>query len=768
MKNYPLSLLLLLSLFSFQTWSADNFIVEEIKVDGLQRNSEGLVFDTLPIVVGDEFTAQKGSLSIKELYKTQFFKDIQLFRKGNTLIVKVVEQSSIGEINIEGNKLIASDDLTDGLKQVGLSEGRVFNRSLFDKLEQDLQRQYHNQGYYGVRIQSHVTDIERNRVKVEIIILEGEIAKIRQINLIGNTAFDDETLLDLFSLSSSSFFSFFTDSDKYSREQLSADLEILRSYYLDRGYINFKIDSTQVSLSPSRKDVYITMNMTEGAQYKVSEINITGDEILTEEETLKLISIDKQEIFSRSKVNRSSARITQKLGNLGYAFADVNPRPIVDDETNQVALSFSIQAGNKVYIRRINFSGNTKTDDRVLRREMRQIENSLYSGKKLKRSVARLERLGFFERVDISTPKVESDQVDINIDVDETFTGNFIASLGWSQVENILLTAKIQEQNFFGGGDKVSLEANKSAANQVFSLNYTNPFFNLDGDSVSHGIFFREQDAAELSIASYSTNSRGISSHFGIALNEDRRIRLGLILKETTLNCGLILITDDQPGCEFHDSPKNSIELSSQWIYDTRNRFFFADKGEYRNLSLEVSTPGADLRYYKLSYRHQWYKPIIGDMTFFLRGEVAYGASYEASSGLPIYEHFFAGGQSSIRGYRGNSVGSKDTKVSESPTGQPVGGTFKTVGSAEIFIPVGEDNSRNFRLSLFYDIGSVYGRIPESFDDYKQELRSTVGISAVWITPMVPIVLSWGFPIDLKEEDISNEQTLQFSLGVFY
>jgi outer membrane protein insertion porin family len=736
------------------------FQVTDIRVEGLQRISAGTVFNYLPIKVGDTIDTEDTVTAIRALFKTGFFNDVYLERDGNVLVVFVKERAAISSIEITGNQDLETDQLLEGLKDIGLAEGRVFDRSLLDKVEQELQRQYFSRGKYAVRIKTTLTPLERNRVGILIEISEGKVARIKQINIVGNRKFTDKELRDDFSLDTPSFFSFLTKSDQYSKQKLSADLETLRSFYLDRGYLNFNIMSTQVSITPDKKDIYITINVEEGKQYRVKEVTLSGDLVVEPEELFPLVGINPGDIFSRKRVTEVVERISEKLGDQGYAFANVNTVPEVDDENQEVALAFFVDPGKRVYVRRINLQGNVSTRDEVLRREMRQMESGWFSASKVERSRTRLQRLGFFEDVNVETPSVPgtTDQVDVNFSVTEMSSGNITAGAGYSQSSGVLFNASITQDNFLGTGKRVSFNFNNSRINTIYSFSYINPYYTIDGVSRGIGFFYRKTDADEANISDYSIDSYGGNVSFGVPVNEFDTVRLNTQLEHLDLNANNsspLEVTDfiKQNGDEY-----NSLILTGSWSHDTTNKAVFADKGGQQSFSTEVTVPGSELEYYKLGYNQGRYVRLTKYLTLLMQAELGYGDGYGDFNDLPFFENYYAGGVRSVRGFEDNTLGPRDSN------GNPIGGAFKVVGGAEILFPIpfmGESNS--FRSSAFFDIGQVY-KDPESFET--SDLRYSVGIAGLWLSPLGPLSISFGYPLNDKSGD--DVQHFQFTVGSFF
>lgn len=751
-----LVLLLLLAPFCQSLMAFESFIIKDIRIDGLQRISAGTVFSYLPIKVNEEFDNKKSSQSIKALFSTGFFKDVSLKREGDVLVVEVVERPSIASIDISGNKDIDKDQLLDGLKNVGLAEGRVFNRSLLDKVEQELRRQYFSNGKYGVKIKTSISPLERNRVAVFLKISEGKAAKIREINIIGNNVFSNKTLTKLFTLSTPTTFSSYTGNDQYSKQKLAADLEVLRSHYLNQGYINFQIKSTQVSISADKKFIFITINIDEGEQFRIKELKLAG-QLIVAEELVKQFTVYPGEIYSQKDVSRTVNKLSDRLGDEGYAFANVNTVPDIDDKTKEVSLTFFIDPGKRVYVRRINMSGNLKTSDTVLRREMRQMEGGWFSTKKVNRSRTRLDRLGYFEEVNLETPVVpgSTDQVDVNYKVTERPSGNFLASIGYSQSGGVILSGSINQENFLGTGKRVGISANNSDINTGYSITYHNPYYTVDGVSRGFALSSQKTDAVEANLADYITDTKQASTNYGIPINENNRINFSLAYAKTDLT---VIDTTFSPAVDFQNKFGNSYDTLTLGVglsYDTRNKAIFATKGTYHALSAEFTVPGLDLEYYKLSYQQKRYIPLSKQLTLLMRGEIAYGDGYGENESLPFFENFFAGGVRSVRGYEDNSL--SDTAGANVPTG----GNLKTVGAIELlFPPPFATDTKAVRMSVFFDAGYAFSGV-DAFD--VKELRGSAGLSLSWLSPVGPLIFSLAAPINDRPAD--DTQAFQFSLG---
>ncbi len=732
----------------------DSFLVEHIQVNGLQRISAGTVYNYLPVSIGEKFSLDKANSAIKVLFKTGFFKDISLEREGSTLIVNVVERPSISKIIFEGNKDLSTDDLTSALKTIGLSEGKVFNKQLLDKVEHELRRQYFSHGKYGLKIETKVSLLTRNRVGIHIDISEGRVAKIKQINIVGNNAFDNDDLLDNFQLNTTNWLSFYTKDDQYSKQKLSADLERLRSYYLDRGYINFSIESTQVAITPDKQEIYVTVNVKEGGVFTLEKVKLSGNLVVDPEQLTQLVHVGPGEIFSRRNATITSKAISDRLGDEGYAFANVNMVPQINNELKTVEMTFFVDPGKRVYVRRINMSGNTKTRDEVLRREMRQMESSWSSIAKIERSKIRLQRLGYFEEVNLETPPVvgTADQIDVNYTVVEKSSGNISAGVGFSQTQGIIFNANVSQDNVFGSGKRVDIAFNNSNISTRYSFGYHDPYFTLDGVSLGFNLGYSARDAEEANISNFSTDVINAGLNFGIPINEFDRLRFNIDLKHTDLTTSN---TSSQEILDFVENRGSSyldLITSMGWTHDTLNRAVFPSEGGQKRFSALATVPGSDLEYYKVSYKQQQYFPIAQGVTFRLFGEVAFGGGYGDTDELPFFEHYFAGGVKSIRGFDDNTIGPRDSR------GDSFGGSSKIIGKAELFFPVPfVDDAKSIRIGSFIDAGTVSDGFEVS------NLRYSVGLSGEWLSPFGALSVSFAIPVNAGEDD--EEQSFQFSFG---
>ncbi len=757
MKRLFIPLLLGL-LTSLAAHAFEPFEVKDIRVEGLQRISPGTVFNYLPVKVGDRFDQRASERAIRALFKSGYFGDIRLERDGKVLVVLVRERPAIASIKIQGNEDIETEPLLESLKDIGLAEGSVFNRSLLDRVEQELQRQYFSRGKYGVKIETTVTPLERNRVGILIDVSEGVVARIRQINIIGNKVFDDETLLDKLELGSTGMWSFYTKRDQYSKQKMAADLETLRSWYQDRGYIKFNVESTQVSITPDKRDIYITINISEGEQYRVREVRLSGELALPAEELFPDFRINAGDVFSRKHVTETIERISKRLGNEGFAFANVNAVPDVDEDAREVTLTFFVDPGKRVYVRRINFGGNTKTRDEVLRQEMRQMEGGWFSAAKVERSRTRLQRLGFFEDVNVETPAVPgtTDQVDVNYSVTERPSGSITVGIGFSQTSGLLLNGSVSQNNFMGTGKRVSVAVNNSSVNRIYSFSFTDPYYTVDGVSRGFGLFSRSTDANRANIADYTTDTYGGNINYGFPVNEFDSVRFSIQADSLGLNISSFASSEVTDFVSAHGDSFKSLTLSTSWAHDTRDRRVFPTQGGIQRISAETKVPGSGLEYYKINLQAQHYLPLTRRFVLGMNARIGYGDGFGEFERLPFFENFFAGGVRSVRGYRDNSLGPRDDR------NDPLGGSFRTVGNVEIvFPPPFVEHSHSVRLSTFFDVGNVFPGV-EEFD--AGELRASVGIAGTWLSPVGPLAISLAKPLNSQDGD--DTQAFQFSLGV--
>ncbi|MEO6264328.1 MAG: outer membrane protein assembly factor BamA [Luteimonas sp.] len=787
--------------------ASDAFTVSDIRIDGLQRISAGTVFTYLPIERGDTVDATRAAEAIRALYKTGFFEDVRLDRQGSILVVTVTERPAINKLTLTGNKDIKTEDLQKGLADIGLAEGETFDRLSLDRVTQELTRQYNNRGKYNVEITPSVARLDRNRVDVTIHVKEGKAAKIRHINLIGNEKFEQKDITDRWESRESNLLSWYRRDDQYSREKLSGDLEKLNEYYLDRGYVDFSVDSTQVAISPDKRDMFITAGLTEGEQYTVSDVQVTGDTVLSKEQIDRMVLVKPGQTFSRRLLELTSDSITATLGNIGYAFAQVNAIPELDRDKRTVGINLQVVPGPRVNVRHIVFKGNTRTADEVLRREMRQFEGAWYSQAAIDRSKVRLQRLGFFETVDVENAPVagSSDQVDVVYNVKETTSGSFVFGLGYSQLSGLTTSIQLSQNNFLGSGNRVSIEAQRNAYLQRYAFSFLNPYFTDEGMSLGYNLTWREFDNSNFNTASYSTTSRAA------------QVVLGLPITENDTVTALFGIDSNQIFTFRGSTPPSIVDYIDAldqrtfyawrtelaWARDTRNDYFTPSRGTYQRVSAEVTLPGSTVEYYKLNYQFSKFWPLSRALVLNTRVELGYGDSYGdpvtrnicftpptpptlqnpnpppppppsdpcipgtspdyiktvTADGLPFFENFYAGGVRSVRGFRDNTLGPREGITPISTFTQPLGGAVKTVGSVEMFFPT-LINSPAARVSAFVDFGNVF-RNADDFDS--GQLRASAGVALLWRAPVGPISISYAFP--LRKEDTDEVERLQFTFG---
>lgn len=755
----PIGLGSLLGLMLLSSWAfAESFVVEDIRVEGLQRITAGTVFNYLPVQPGDTVSDASSAGLVRALFKTGFFKDVRLERDGNVLILLVDERPAISEINFSGNKSIPEEALREGLKDAGLSEGRTFNRSVLESIEQELERQFFNQGKYAVRLTTTVTPLERNRVSIDITIVEGDTARIKGINIIGNQAFDEEDLLDEFELTTGGWLSALTKDDQYSRPKLAGDLETLKSYYLDRGYVKFKVDSTQVTITPDKKYIYITINLDEGNVYTLTDIQLAGEYVGAAEDYFPQIHLIRGEPFNRKKVVESSDRISSMLAEQGYAFANVNAIPELDEEAKGVSVTYFVDPGKRVYARRVNIAGNSRTRDEVVRREFRQMEGAEFSSEKLKLSRERVQRTGYFDRVSIETPAVpgSGDQIDINVDVVEKPSGALIAGVGFSQNSGIALNASVRQDNFLGTGKKVALAFKTDEANEAYEVSYTNPYYTVDGISRGFTLSYTTTNFDDLDAADYKTNDGIAGVNFGIPLSEFNKFNFGLALHAIDFKKGDNASAEIDLWQTKEGTNYLNLEGTISWVHDSRDSAIFPSEGALQRLSAEFTLPGSDLTYYKMEYRHGRYFPLGGDLVLGVNGQVGYGDSYGGTSSLPFFENYFAGGPSSVRGFAAYSLGPRD----DADTGEPLGANAKFVGNLELLHPA-PFYPESMRFSAFIDAGAVYDTSDDIFD--VDELRYSTGLGVQWLSPVGAMRFSYAVPFNADSLDESEE--FQFTFG---
>lgn len=773
---------LIASLFVSGAFAFEPFTVKDIRVEGIQRTEAGTVFSYLPVKVGDTLTDDKAAQAIKALFATGFFKDVRIEIDGDVVIVVLEERPAIAQIDFAGLKEFEQDQLIKGLKEAGFAVSRSYDRAMLEKAEQELKRQYLTRGKYGVAITTTVTPLERNRVSINFKVDEGDAAKIRQINIVGAQAFKEKDLQALFKLQTPNWISWYTKNDQYSKQKLAADLETLRSYYLNRGFLEFNIESTQVSISPDKKDIFITLTIAEGERYIVSSVKLAGDLILPEDEFKKAMKIRPGEVFSREKLNESTKAISDKLSAKGYAFANVNAAPELDKEKRQVAFTVFVDPGKRAYVRRINVSGNTKTRDEVIRQEVRQMEGAWFDDERVKLSKERIDKTGYFGEVNVETPPVPgtSDQVDVNINVTEKTTGNIALGVGFSQAEGVILSASISQANIFGSGKFVSAQVNTGKINRTLAFSYTNPYFTVDGISQGFDIYHRRSDPTSLGYE-FQTTSTGGGIRFGLPLAEKQALTFGMAIDQTEVEIDpsnpntpnqYRRFNNEFCGSRSTDIPANlsiipssctnlTLPVTLGWISDTKDSAILPTRGAVQKAAIEVAIPGGDLTFYKLSYQHQRFFPVTRNMVLMLNGELGY-ASGLSGQPVPFYRNFYAGGIGSVRGYDPASLGPYEITNGDVVR---LGGTRRVVFNAELSMPLpGFGVDQSVRFGPFFDAGQVYsdGKLPTGVYD-QGAIRTSVGLAATWISPFGP--LKFSVAAALNDEKNDKLQVFQFQFG---
>ena len=786
------------------------FRVGNIKVEGLQRISEGTVYNYLPVNIGDQVTPSRVREAIRALYNTGFFRDVQVRQDGDTLVVVVLERPSIESFEITGNKEIKTEDLQKSLRNVGLATGKTFDRSVLDLVEQYLTEQYFSRGRYGMQVKETVEDQPGNRVKVKIDIKEGKRAKIRQINIVGNTAFKEKEVLDTFELKTPNWLSWYKQNDRYARETLQGDLEKLRSFYMDRGYANFQVESTQVAISPDKDDIFITMNVSEGKVFKVSEVKLAGTFVVPEAELRRYLLVGKGDQFNRKLITTTQELIQNRLGADGYAFAKIDPVPTPNNETNEVSLTFFVDPGNRVYVRNITFDGINKINDEVLRREMRQLEGAWLSNLALDRSKQRIQRLPYVKKVDSETTPVAGapDLVDVAFKVEEGPSAQLGGGIGYSESQSFILNGNYADANFLGTGKRIAFDLNSGRYSKVYSFTHTNPYVTVDELSRTWSLTYR--DVTQFVSASSDFGSKTIAAglDYGYPITEFQTIRFGASLQSSELlansggsaqqatywvehNGNPRTRTIDDPfygPLSFSETRFKTAELNLGWSYNSLNRALFPDRGTRHSVGLSYTAPGSEVKYYVTSYDFLNFIPLWGRFALSSNLDVAYGKALGSTTSIPPYRNFYAGGPDSVRGYRESRLGPKDN------FGNPYGGNLKTTARIEAILPVPQKFAASARLSLFFDVGNVFSTDGVAFQskpqpvldpvtgevlgsttvplDYKfkySSLKKSAGISVQWLAPLGLFRFSYAFPLNADKGDAfryeDEQERFQFSIG---
>ena len=776
--------------FSVQAAQEPGFTITDVRLQGLQRVSPGTVFNLIPVGVGDQMGPVGVRNLTRELFASGFFKDIRIARDDGVLIVTVVERPAIESIEIDGNKAIQTEALLDGLSQQGLREGEIFKQATLERVGLELERQYVAQGRYGAAIETEIEDLPRNRVDIKIIIEEGKNSGIRHLNIVGAEKFSDLELLDELELKHPSLLSFYRNDDKYSREKLSGDLETLEAFYKNRGYANFDIYTTQVSITPDRRQVYITIGIEEGDVYTINEVNLIGElGDVNAADLERLFIVSEGQTFEQARIKATEDRLTAALGNAGFTFATASGVPKLNDDQT-VDVEFFVNSGKRAYVRRVNFTGNRLTQDEVMRREMRQMEGGWASTAQIDLSKVRLERLGYFKGVDVETPQVPGtdDQSDVNFEVEEQPSGSISATLGYSQGYGLILGGNYQQSNVLGSGNSLGFGVSASKYQKSANFNYFDPYFTLDGISRGFNVFFRRLDYDERNIARYSTDSAGVGVNFGFPIGEVQRINFGFLTDWTEITEGAFAAQEISDFIRKNGKEAINFKANLSWSRSTLNRGIFATRGASQSLAFELSVPGSDLQFFKLNYTGERYFPITENWTVRLRTEIGYGDGYGSTTQLPFYEHFYAGGFGSVRGFENSTLGPRSTPQLDAAgnplfirdrRGDPIGGNLLVEGSAELIFPFPfvEDN-RQFRPAFFVDVGNVFntdcadvirpgdlsvGPSASCFDFDVDQLRYSVGFGVSWLTGLGPMTFSVAVPF--QTQDFDEEERFQFELG---
>lgn len=747
---------------------ASAFVISDIRVEGLMRTEPGTVFSHLPFRTGDEYTPDQGTRAIHSLYRSGLFKDVSLTQDGDVLVVKLVERPAVATIETHGIKAFDKAGVETSLRDVGLAEGRIFDQATLDRADQELRRQYLARGYYGVKIKTTATPLERNRVRITINVDEGRASSISSIRFNGNRLFESEELLDQMQLGMPNWFSWYTKRDLYSREKLAADLETIRSFYLNQGYLDFKIDSVQVSIAPNKSDVYITINMTEGEKYTIAGTKLTGDLLGLDKELEALITIQPGSVYNAEEVNAVSTAIVDKLSTLGYAFATATPNPVADQDNRTVEVVYTVDPGRRAYVRRVNITGNNRTRDDVIRREVRQYESAWFDSSKVKTSRDRIDRLGYFESVTADPVPVPGtrDQVDVDIKVKERPTGSISLGAGYSTSEGVILSAGFAQNNVFGTGNSVAVDVNTSKSQRTYALSVVEPYVTPEGISRSWEVYDRRVDLEELDVADVKYETLGGSLAWGIPFTEEDRVFLGGKVEMTKVDANQHSRKRYKDYVARYGKDPMSVAATVGWSRDSRDNSLAPTRGVYQRLNGELGLPGMDIEYYKMTYQYQRFIPLSKTWTLAFNGEVGYGDVYGSSDMFPFFKNFYVGGIGSVRGYESGTLGPKDLN----PDGDTdnLGGDRMVNGSIELLAPL-PGGDRTLRIFGFLDTGYAWGYEGDGKGGYSRQrmslgdLRYTTGIGVAWISPLGPLKFSIAFPLNEKEGD--DTQRFQFQIG---
>ncbi len=745
------------------------FTISDIRVEGISRTEPGTVFSHLPFRAGDEYTAEKGTRAIHALYASGLFRDVTLTQDGDVLVVHIVERPAVATIETSGIKAFDKDAVEKSLRDVGMAEGRIFDQAVLERADQELRRQYLARGYYGVSVKTTVTPLERNRVRITISVDEGRASSISAIRFVGNKTFDNDELADLMQLGVPNWFSWYTKRDLYSREKLAADLESIRSFYMNQGYLDFKIDSVQVSIAPNKSDVYVTINMTEGEKYTVNDVRLTGDLLGLDSELQALITLEKGEMYNAEKVKNVSSAITDKLATLGYAFATANASPISDAQGRTVDIVYTVDPGRRAYVRRVNITGNNRTRDEVIRREVRQYEAAWFNSDLVKLSRDRIDRLGYFESVTAEPKPVPGtrDQVDLEVNVKERPTGSISLGAGYSTSEGIILSAGFAQNNVFGTGNSVSVDVNTSKSQRTIALSVVQPYITPEGISRSWDVYDRSVDLKELEVADVKYDTRGFGVSWGIPFTELDRVFLGGRFEMTDVKSNANSPWRYQNYEDKYGDNPMTVALTLGWSRDSRDNSLAPTRGVYQRLNGEFALPGFDIQYYKATYQYQQYIPLSRTWTLAFNGEVGWGDVYGKTDEFPFFKNFYAGGIGSVRGYKSGSLGPKQYDPYDGDSDN-LGGDRKLTGSIEILAPL-PGGDRTLRVFGFLDAGYVWGYEGVGVRQYRRQsmslsdLRYSTGIGVAWISPLGPLKFSIAAPLNDKDGD--DIQRFQFQIG---
>jgi outer membrane protein insertion porin family len=741
----------------------DPFVVRDIRIEGVQRTEPGTVFSYLPVKVGERLTEEGASEAVRALFATGFFRDVRLEVDGDVLVVYVEERPAIASVDVVGAKEFDKEALKKVLRDQGLGESLIFDRSVLERAEQELKQQYLARGRYAASVTSTITPLERNRVGIVLTVDEGDVARIGAIRFVGNKAFTEKQLLDEMRLTTPNWFTWYSKADQYSREKFAGDLEALRSFYLDRGYLEFEVQSTQVSITPDRERVELTIAIREGEQYRVKEVGFGGTLLGREAEFAERVTLKPGDVFSGAKLTESTKRISERLGELGYAFANVNAVPTIDRDNREVSFQILVDPARRVYVRRINVAGNSRTRDEVIRRELRQFEDAWYDADKIRLSRERVSRLGYFTDVRIDTQPVPDapDQVDLNVVVTEQPTGNVTFGVGFSSTEKVILSASLNQQNFMGTGKSLGLTVNTSKLFRTVALSYVDPYFTPDGVSRAFDLYTRTYNASELDLGDYRIRSSGIGLRFGVPYTEYDRLSFGLVAERNDVKLGTLAPSRYiQQVADFGESA-SALLATAGWARDSRDSALIPTRGRLQSATLDVTLPVGDLRYWRAAYKHEWYYPLNRDYTIALYGDLGFGRAFGGNP-YPLFKNFYAGGIGSVRGYYPSSLGPKDFEqlLNGGFREVPLGGQSRVVGSAEFIFPLpGTGSDRTIRTFVFLDAGNVFEGTSIDLGD----LRYSAGLGLSWLSPIGPLKLSVAFPINKETGD--RTQRLQFQVG---